>query len=56
MSLKSKFLKYVELQRSARQTLLEYGYVDVKTIDAYSKANEMKRLILDDLDSMENDQ
>lgn len=50
MALKEKFLSYVEQQRSANATREAYGTDDPRTVDAYQKANQIKREILDMLE------
>ena len=47
MALKETFLTYVELQRTANVTRDQYGAMSIQTVEAYQKANELKRKILD---------
>lgn len=53
MPLKEKFLMFVEQQRSANSCKEVYGAHDPKTVDAYQRANEMKREVLDLIDKKE---
>ena len=53
MSLKEKFLMYAELQRSANSYKEAFGPDDPKTVDAYQKANEVKRNVLIDIEELE---
>lgn len=53
MPLKEKFLRFAELQRSANSYKEAYGYDDPKTVDAYQRANEMKRLVMNEIDELE---
>lgn len=53
MSLKDRFLIYVELQRNARSILLAYGPDDSRVIAAYEKANEQKRKVLTEIEELE---
>ena len=50
MPLKEKFLSYVEMQRSANDCKDAYGIESEKTKEAYEKANQLKREILDALE------
>lgn len=43
MSLKEKFLSYVELQHSAEQAKCAYGASSDKSVKAFEKANNAKR-------------
>ena len=54
MGLKETFISYTELQRSARNMKEAYGSQDTRTIKAYEKANEVKRLVLDIIDDLES--
>jgi hypothetical protein len=54
MSLKNKFLTYVEHQRSANSIKESKGPDSRETIEAYSKANQLKREILDMIEQYEN--
>ena len=51
--LKDKFLSYVEQQRSANATREAYGPDDLRTVDAYMKANQTKREILNLIEELE---
>ena len=51
--LKDKFLSYVEQQRSANATREAYGPDDPRTVDAYMKANQTKREVLDLIEELE---
>lgn len=53
MSLKNKFLKYCELQRSAQNYREVHGTDDPRTVDAYQRANEIKREVLNLIDKYE---
>ena len=53
MPIKEKFLSYVELQRSANDCRNAYGIDDPKTVDAYQRANEVKRIVLREIDELE---
>lgn len=53
MPLKEKFLSYVEQQRSANASREAYGPDDPKTVDAYQKANQTKREVLDLIEQLE---
>jgi hypothetical protein len=53
MSLKEKFLMYAELQRSANSYKDAFGPDDPKTVDAYQRANEMKRLVMNEIEELE---
>ena len=55
MPLKEKFLSYVEQQRSANAAREAYGPDDPKTVDAYMKANETKREVLNMIDNIESE-
>jgi len=50
MSLKETFLSYVELQRSANQMRDSYGADDIRTVEAYQKANEKKKQVLEEIE------
>lgn len=50
MTLKNKFLSFVEMQRSANACKEAFGSDDPKTVDAYQQANQLKREILEALD------
>lgn len=58
MSLKSKFLMYVEVQRGARHTREVHGPDAIATVEAYQKANQLKREVLTMIEDLErqNDQ
>ena len=47
MALKETFLSYVELQRAANSARDQYGAMSIQTVEAYQKANEVKRQILE---------
>lgn len=53
MAIKEKFLKYVELQRSANEYRMRLGTDDIATVDAYQRANEVKREVLSEIEEME---
>lgn len=53
MSIKSLFLKYVELQQCANDYKMSSGAHNQSTIDAYTKANAVKREILLELEKLE---
>jgi len=50
---KDKFLSYVEQQRSANATREAYGPDDPRTVDAYMKANQTKREVLNLIEELE---
>lgn len=52
MAIKEMFLNYVELQRNARSILLAYGPEDQRTIEAYEKANNQKRKVLNKIEEL----
>ena len=54
MSLKNKFLVYVEHQKNANSTRDSKGPDSKETIEAYAKANQLKREILDMIEQYEN--
>lgn len=54
MPLKEKFLSYVELQRSANDMRVAKGPDDPTTVDAYMRANQVKREVLDIIEKLEN--
>ena len=53
MSVKERFLSYVEMQRSARQMREARGPNDPITIDAYQAANQVKREVLNLIEELE---
>jgi hypothetical protein len=53
MSLKSLFLIYVELQRSADVAKSVYGTSHNHTKEAYERANEIKLKFISELDELE---
>ena len=53
MPLKEKFLMYVEQQRSANSCRDAYGPDDPKTVDAYQRANQIKREVLTLIEEVE---
>ena len=53
MSVKERFLSYVEMQRSARQMREVRGPDDPITINAYQAANQVKREVLDLIEELE---
>jgi hypothetical protein len=53
MLLKSAFLLYVEKQRSANWTRDQKGSEHPETYQAYSDANDHKRLVLDMIENIE---
>lgn len=54
MSIKTLFLSYVEHQRTANDTKAVKGFNHPSTIEAYEKANKLKRMILEQLDELES--
>lgn len=54
MSLKSLFLIYVELQRSADFAKSVYGTNHTETRNAYEQANEIKLKFIHELDELEH--
>jgi hypothetical protein len=53
MPIKERFLSYVELQRAANATREIYGPNDLRTIEAYDKANDMKRRVMNEIEELE---
>jgi hypothetical protein len=53
MPIKERFLSYVELQRAANATREAYGPDDQRTIQAYVKANVMKRRVMNEIEELE---
>ena len=53
MALKEKFLIYVEMQRGANVTRDAHGPDDPLTVDAYQKANQVKREVLSAIEDLE---
>lgn len=53
MSIKDRFLKYVELQRNANDYRIAHGASDIRTVEAYQKANEVKRTVLSEIEELE---
>lgn len=53
MPLKEKFLSYVEMQRSANDHKIAHGPDDIRTVEAYQKANELKRNFINQLEELE---
>lgn len=53
MPLKETFLKYSELQRNARNYKEAYGTFDPRTVEAYERANKVKRQVMDEIDELE---
>ena len=53
MPLKEMFLSYVEMQRAANATKDTNGTDDPKTVDAYQRANEQKRKVLQYIEQLE---
>ena len=53
MAVKEKFLSYVEMQKSARNYREVYGSDDPRTVDAYQKANHVKREVLSAIEELE---
>ena len=53
MPLKEKFLSYVEMQRNANSHKEAYGPDDIRTVEAYQKANDMKRKFMNELEELE---
>ena len=47
MALKEKFIVFCEMQRSARETRERQGVDHPDTKEAYEKANDLKRQVLD---------
>mgnify|MGYP006863224460 CR=1 FL=1 len=54
MTLKAKFINYCELQRSANSVREVKGIDDPDTVDAYMKANQVKRELLNMIDEIES--
>ena len=53
MPIKERFLSYVELQRAANFARDAYGPDDQRTIEAYDKANVMKRRVMNEIEELE---
>lgn len=53
MPIKERFLVYVELQRNANSMRMSYGSDDPRTVDAYQKANQVKREVADAIEDLE---
>jgi hypothetical protein len=53
MGLKEKFLSYVEMQRSANDYRNAHGSDDIRTVEAYQRANDTKRQVLDMIENIE---
>lgn len=53
MAIKEKFLTYVELQRSANDFRTAFGIDDLRTVEAYQKANLLKREVLTAIEDIE---
>lgn len=53
MSLKDKFLSFVELHRNANSIRLAYGPDDPRTVDAYQNLNQRKREIANSIEELE---
>ncbi len=54
MSIKALFLNYVEHQRTANDIKAAKGFNHPSTIEAYEKANSLKRKILEQLEELED--
>lgn len=54
MSIKALFLSYVEHQRTANDFKTVKGFNHPSTVEAYDKANRLKRMILEQLDELES--
>lgn len=54
MSIKALFLSYVEHQRAANDFKVAKGFNHPITVEAYDKANNLKRKILEQLDALES--
>jgi len=54
MPLKEKFLRYCEMQRSANESKIIIGHNSPQTIEAYEKANDMKREVLEMIEKYES--
>ena len=53
MTLKAMFLKYVEKQRAANEYKTTLGTDDIRTVDEYQEANDLKRKILIAIEEIE---
>ena len=53
MPLKEKSLSYVEMQRNARNYREVHGADDPRTVDAYQRANQVKREVLNMIEELE---
>jgi hypothetical protein len=54
MTLKEKFISFCELQKAANLERSLKGHEDRDTIEAYERANKLKREILEGLDENSN--
>ncbi len=54
MKLKETFLLYVELQCSANNYKESYGINDSKTTEAYARANQKKREMIELIEALES--
>ena len=54
MTLKNKFLSFVELQRCANEAKLAYGTQSPVTYESYQKANLAKRELMNMLEAIDN--
>lgn len=55
MSLKSKFLSFVQMQIAAEDTLRADGNESKQTKLAFERANQLKREVLDRIDELEHE-
>lgn len=53
MPVKEKFLAFVELQRNANNFRESHGIDAPETIEAYKRANELKRQVMDMIEELE---
>jgi len=55
MSLKSKFLSFVQMQMSAEDILRAHGNESKQTKLAFEQANQLKREVLNRIDELEHE-
>lgn len=55
MSLKSKFLSFVQMQMSAEDILRAYGNESKQTKLAFEQANQLKREVLNRIEELEHE-
>lgn len=53
MTLKALFIQYVEKQRAANEYKTTLGTDDIRTVDEYQEANDLKRKILIAIEKIE---